>query len=392
MARIGILLLTLGAFVTGTAELIVVGIQQRIADDLNITIGMAGQFVSAFSLAFAIGTPIVISITSRLPRKQLLVYALALFAAGSAASFFSTTFVPMLIARAVVGLSAGVFTVVAFGSASKLVPADRIGKAVGTVSLGISTSMVVGVPAGIAITDALSWQAAFGSLAVLAVLSLLLVLKYLPDIEGDRQVPFREQFRVLRNPVIAIGMIASFFFSSGFSSLYSYITPYVRTVLHFSVSQASAMMAAFGIASVLASRMGGAWADRWGTSRTIYAGLIGGIVSMAILQGLPDFSKTGTALLLIWLFSMSVAIPAIQTFFIRQSPGFSNLVLGLNTSVLHLGVAAGAGIGGAFAESSSSVAHHPSVSAAAALLSLTMAVIAVRRSGSKTSADAKEAT
>lgn len=46
-------------------------------------------------------------------------------------------------------------------------------------------------------------------------------------------------------------------------------------------------------------------------------------------------------------FSMFVVGPAIQTYFIQQAPQSANLVLSINTSIIHLGLAAGAGAGGA---------------------------------------------
>ena len=138
MAKISVFLLALGAFVTGTAELIVGGIVKPIADDLHVSLGMAGQLVSAFSVSFAIGAPIVISLTSRMGRKKLLSYALSLFILGCFVSFASTTYAMLMGSRVIVGLSAGVFTVVAFGAAAKLVPAEKIGKAVGTVALGLA--------------------------------------------------------------------------------------------------------------------------------------------------------------------------------------------------------------------------------------------------------------
>lgn len=65
MNRFIIYLLALGAFLVGTAELIVAGVLNVIAQDLDISIALAGQLITAFSLSFAIGTPIVITLTSR---------------------------------------------------------------------------------------------------------------------------------------------------------------------------------------------------------------------------------------------------------------------------------------------------------------------------------------
>ncbi|MGG6313940.1 MFS transporter [Paenibacillus macerans] len=69
-------------FLTATSELIVSGVIGTIAADLGITLAFAGQLVTVFSLAFAIGTPVIVSLTSRLDRKNLLLSAELAFIAG----------------------------------------------------------------------------------------------------------------------------------------------------------------------------------------------------------------------------------------------------------------------------------------------------------------------
>lgn len=82
MNRLPILMLALGAFLVGTAELVVGGVLHAMAEDLGVSIALAGQFITAYSLSFALGTPILIALTSRLGRKSLLLGSLAVFIAG----------------------------------------------------------------------------------------------------------------------------------------------------------------------------------------------------------------------------------------------------------------------------------------------------------------------
>ncbi|MDR6550702.1 hypothetical protein [Paenibacillus qinlingensis] len=51
--------------------------------------------------------------------------------------------------------------------------------------------------------------------------------------------------------------------------------------------------------------------------------------------------------------------PATQTYFIQQAPHSSSLVLSLNTSIIHLGLATGAGAGGAMISANSTVLYNP---------------------------------
>jgi len=137
-------------------------------------------------------------------------------------------------------------------------------------------------------------------------------------------------------------------------------------------------MLALGLSSVLGLRAGGRWTDRWGTNRTMFAGIATLGASLAILPPLGEAAWPSISVLLIWMFSMAAAIPAIQTYFIQRAPENANLVLGLNTSVLHLGVAAGAGLGGLAAAEAGTVQYHPWLACAAALISMGMAAASVK--------------
>lgn len=379
MNKWSVFLLALGAFVVGTAELIVGGILKPMADDLHISIALAGQLITAFSLAFAIGAPIVVALTARIERKKILIGSVAAFAIGSLITCISSDFTSLILSRLIVGVSAGVFTVVALSSVAKLVPAQQIGRAVGTIALGISCSMVLGVPIGIAVTEWMNWQISFAGLAVLALLVMAVLILLLPQIEGDDKVPFKRQFAVLRNPAILTGLIFSFFFSTSSSAMFSYVTPFLESILHMKPAYIGSMMLILGVFSVIGSRLGGIWSDKWGTARMIYTGLVLLTSSLALLPVFASSLIVGVVLIVIWIFSMAMTIPAIQTYFIQQAPQSSNLVLGINTSFLHLGVAVGAGVGGIIVESTSTVLYNPWVASGAAALSLAMALISVSR-------------
>lgn len=61
----------------------------------------------------------------------------------------------------------------------------------------------------------------------------------------------------------------------------------------------------------------------------------------------------------IMVLSMFAAGPAVQSYFIQKAPDSSNLILSLNTSIVHLGLAAGAGSGGFMVNTISTLQYHP---------------------------------
>ncbi|TNJ64173.1 MFS transporter [Paenibacillus hemerocallicola] len=375
MNRLSIYVLALGVFLTATSELVVSGILPVIAEDLQISIALAGQLITAYSLAFAIGTPILVSLTSRIGRKKVMLGSLAVFIAGCFVSYGSATVSLLMASRIILGVSSGVYLVVTLGAVAKLVPAEKLGGAIGTIILGFSSAMVLGVPIGIAVAGWLSWQAIFLILGLFSLLVAFVIVRLLPETEGDAPVSFRQQFKVLGSVVVVTGFLLTFFRESGNSILFTYLTPFMKDVLLLNASHIGMIMLVFGIFGAIGSRLGGYGADRWGASRIITFGII---VQAAVLALLPVYAGSlpiGLGLIALNVFCMFATGPAIQTYFIQQAPHSSNLVLSLNTSIVHLGLAAGAGTGGAMANATSTVLYHPWMASFVVAIGLSAAMV-----------------
>jgi len=81
------------------------------------------------------------------------------------------------------------------------------------------------------------------------------------------------------------------------------------------------------------------------------------------------------ALILVWMFNVFMNTPAVQAYFIQLAPQSSNLILSLNTSVSHLGLAIGAATGGILINFNSTVQYHPWAASAFYAISLMLAFV-----------------
>lgn len=133
----------------------------------------------------------------------------------------------------------------------------------------------------------------------------------------------------------------------GYGIAFTYLSPYLLEVAGMSDRWVSAALFAYGIASLIGSKAGGSGTDRWGVARTLTGATLLNMVMLILLSVIPGTSIFLVfAVLVLWSLFSWAASPSQQYDLLTLSPKTSGVMLALNTSVLQLAIAAGAGLGG----------------------------------------------
>ncbi|WP_312114655.1 MFS transporter [Brevibacillus reuszeri] len=347
-----ILLLAIGEFMIGTSESIVTGIIGMVAEDTGVSVSLAGQLVSGFSLAFAFGSPLLIAFTAKMERKKLLLFALLLFIAGNFLAFLSPGFSTLMVSRILLGLIGGVYTVVALAQAANMAPPEKKGRAIAVILMGFSVSLVLGVPAGTLLGDAWGWRPIFAIIAAATVIPFVAIWLFMPKQQAQKSVPLRTQLGILKNRRVLLALCISFFFVTGYSTAYTYITPLLQTATGMTTAWVSTTLLLAGVASVAGSRIGGMSTDKWGVKPTLYVCLLAHAVMLFILPLSAQWFVGSIISIMIWIGAVQSTVPAQQYYLITLSPHSSEVALSINTSIFQLGLAIGAGLGGLIVEHS----------------------------------------
>lgn len=373
-------LIAIGAFFAATAELVISGIMSMFAASAGISIAQAGMLVTAYSIGFAIGTPILIALTSRMNRKRLMLVSLLAFSLSSLAFALGSHYAILMAIRVIVGASAGVFCVIALGSVTKLVRQNQLGNAMGTIALAFSFSMVLGVPIGAVMSKLWGWESIFYALAIGSLLVIVLLHWSLPDIAADEPEPFLQQFKVLKNVSVAGPLLLSMLLGAGNSAMLTYIAPFVEHALKLSSEAPSVVLLAVGVVGIAGSKLGGIGIDRYGSVRMMLVGLAAIFLSLIAMPLFADISPAiSLALIGVWGFSMFSTVPAINAYIVRTAPSSVSFILSMNTSVTHLGLALGASAGGWLIQWNDQALYHPWLAAVFILLALTIAVVSIQK-------------
>lgn len=369
-----IYMLTMISFLIGTSQFVIVGILDKVAASAGVSVATAGQLITAFALASAIGTPLVMVATTKLDQRRQLLLALAIFLLGIAITLVFPGFGFLMASRIILGVGTGVFIVTAYAITAKLAAPGCQGEAMSNISMGFSASLVFGVPLGRVITAAYDWQTIFWGIGFLSLLGTLAVARLLPAMSGKTSAPLGKQFALLKRPSITAALGMTFFVFIGYSVVNTYITPFLVAVRPMSEQEMSSTLFALGLASLIGSKLGGFLADRLGTPRTLLGSMAVQTLSLALVSVTSGSVSVTILLIMLWATS-AWTFGLTQSFnIVSLAPEASGIMLSLNSSFVQLGFAVGAGIGG-IALGGASITIVSWLGAAAIAIALCIAVI-----------------
>lgn len=369
-------ILMIVSFVVGMVELIIGGILDLIAEDLYVSLGQAGFLITIFSLVFAISGPVLLVTTSGIERKKLTLASLGVFFLGNLVTILSPSYSILFVGRIISAMSGALLVNLCLVMAPSIVKAKYRGRAIGIVSMGISGSIVLGLPIGLILGDAFNWRAPFVLIAILTLVSMIGVHFLMHKVDPKPSIPLSKQLATLKNNKILFAHLTMFLFLAGHTVLYAYFKPFLHTTMGISGPLVSIIYLIFGIAAVSGGGLGGTFADRYGTNRTILLTIvIFGVTIFAIPY--TTFSLAIFLVVMVVWGAMNWALsPALQSYLIETAPETSDIQQSLNNSSLHFGIAFGSFIGGIVIEQTT-VIHNAFVGGVLIVLSLGMALISL---------------
>lgn len=366
-------------FAVGLVELIVGGILPTIAKDLNVSLATAGQLITIFALVYAISAPVLLSLTAKVERKRLYLISLFIFTLGNLMTYFSTTFLIVMIARIFTAMSTALVIVLSLTIATKIVEPRHRARALGLVFIGVSSALVIGVPMGIFVSEAFGWRTVFLGIALLSTASMILIALLLEKMPVVEVVPLKAQIKSLANLKIFSAQLTTLFMLAGHYMLYAYLTPFLVEAFDMSASWISICYLIFGIASVSGNALGGWLSDKIGTGKAILIIVSTFAVVLFILPytivALPLF----LVMTILWGALSWALTPPLQNYLIETDPKTSDIQQSLNTAALQLGISIGSAVGGAMYAVTGSATHLASFGAILVLCALGCAIFSLKR-------------
>jgi DHA1 family inner membrane transport protein len=336
--------LGVGAFAIGTGEFVAMGLLPEMARDLRVSVPEAGHVISAYALGVVLGAPLLAVLTASWPRRSLLIALMSLFAAGNLASAFAPSYGSLALLRWLTGLPHGTYFGVAALVAASLAPPNRRGSAVGMVMLGLTSATLFGVPLAAWLGQHWGWRAAFVLVGAIALLTCLLVRRFVPVVPAARGASPLRELGALAQPQVWLTLGIGAVGFGGMFAVFSYIKPLLTEVTGLSVGAVPFVLALFGIGMVAGNVVGSRLADL-SLMGTIAALLVwDALVMTAIVFTAPHAIAVCVNILL--LGTIVAIAPALQLRLMDVAGDAQTLAAALNHSAFNIANALGAWLGG----------------------------------------------
>ncbi|WP_186198246.1 MFS transporter [Burkholderia gladioli] len=337
--------LAIAAFGIGTSEFVIMGLLPDVARDLAVSIPAAGLLVSGYALGVTIGAPILAVVTAKMPRRQALLGLIGVFIAGNLLCAIAPGYGLLMAARVVTAFCHGAFFGIGSVVASSLVAPNRRAQAIALMFTGLTLANVLGVPLGTALGQAFGWRSTFWAVTGIGVLAAGALALCLPRQLEMPQTSIAREFRVMRNPQVLMVLGISVLASASLFSVFTYITPILEEVTHFTPHEVTLVLLLFGLGLTVGGTLGGKLAD-WRRMPSLIASLaLIGLVQV-VFAGTMHLPIPLLVTIFLWGVLAFAIVPIAQILIVDRAIEAPNLASTLNQGAFNLGNATGAWLGG----------------------------------------------
>lgn len=347
--------LAISAFGIGTTEFVPVGLLSSLADDLSISITLAGLLISGYAMGVAIGAPVLTALTNKMNRKTLLMLLMIVFILGNSVAAMSGSFTLLLIARFITAFSHGVFFSIGSTIAADLVPENKRASAIAFMFTGLTVATVTGVPLGTFIGQAFGWRATFWAVAALGIIAIIASSILVPkDLKGAPPSKFKDNLKILSNGPLLLSFAITALGYGGTFVAFTYLAPILEDITGFKPGSVSIILLVYGVAVAIGNTVGGKAANKNPLKALFWMFLFQAIILILLTFAAP-FKVAGIIAIFLMGLLAFMNVPGLQVYVVqlaeRHVPSAVNVASALNIAAFNVGIAIGAFVGGLIVDS-----------------------------------------
>jgi predicted MFS family arabinose efflux permease len=339
--------LAAAAFVYVTAETFPIGLLPQLSRGLHVSGGDVGLLVTVYAGVAALTAIPLTALTNHLPRRRLLVGAVALLAVSQLVVALAPDYATVMGARAVCAAAHGVFWSIIAPVAASLVVPERAGRAMAAMFAGNSLALVLGSPLATALGVAFGWRVAAALVALAGAVVCVALARLIPELDdpvsegGSRQRLAAIPLAMKNLPLLSVCLVTGVIVIGHFSA-YTYISRLIQRDAGLTGLSLSLVLFAYGAAGILGNIAAG-----WVTDRRPRLAVLGCTMTLAIaLIVLAVFGRGSTAATVIAVALWGAAFTAVpvcmQSGVLRVAPADPDTASAIYVVAFQIGIGGGA--------------------------------------------------
>ncbi|SFQ34387.1 Multidrug resistance protein [Psychrobacillus psychrotolerans] len=350
-----LLALAVSAFAIGTTEFISVGLLPLISKDLDISLTTAGLTVSLYALGVTVGAPVLTALTSRMPRKSLLLWIMIVFIIGNGIAASATSVTVLLIARIISAFSHGVFMSIGSTIAADLVPEDKRASAISIMFTGLTVATITGVPFGTFLGQQLGWRFAFIAIVVIGIIGFIANSILIPsDLRKGTRTSIQDHVKLITNSRLLLIFLITALGYGGTFVVFTYLSPLLQSVTGFKQGTIAVILLVYGVAIAVGNMIGGKLANKNPIGSLFYMFIIQAIILLLLTFTAP-FKVVGLITIILMGVFAFMNVPGLQVYVVmlaeRYVPSAVDVASAMNIAAFNAGIAIGSYLGGIVADS-----------------------------------------
>ncbi|STY63181.1 Sugar efflux transporter [Mannheimia haemolytica] len=336
--------LAFAAFMVNTTEFIPIALLSDIANSFQMEPSAAGIMMTVYAwVVFSLSLPLML-LTANMERKRLLLMLFTVFTLSHIVSVMATNFWILLISRVLIAIAHAIFWSITASLAIRLAPKDKKKQALGLLALGSSLAMILGLPLGRTIGQALGWRATFGIIGVIALIVLLMIWHLLPYLPSKNAGSIKSLPLLFKRPMlIGIYLLVALIVSGHFTA-YSYIEPFMIKISSVSAENITLILLVFGLAGVVASFLFGRLYGK-APNKFILTGIAIIMFSQLCLLFLSSSTVAMFMLAFLWGIGITGMSIALQMKVLELAPDATDVATAIFSGTYNLGIGGGALLG-----------------------------------------------